>query len=196
MARYHGGVDGPEDIPRFHGAYQGVVVENDDPEGLYRCRIEVVGLVALTYWAFPFGTLGGGGPQRGGFVVPDIGADVVVMFLGGDLERPIYSPAWWSYRNGAKEMPAPARDAAEHAHQVQSIQLGRLLIAVDERDGQRKLSLEDQVSGDAIVWDLEKQGLRVKMTSAVLIECDGLVKVNGTQVTAQDRLVQISGKPV
>ena len=101
----------------------------------------LVGLVALTYWAFPFGTLGGGGPQRGGFVVPDIGADVVVMFLGGDLERPIYSPAWWSYRNGAKEMPAPARDAAEHAHQVQSIQLGRLLIAVDERDGQRKLFL-------------------------------------------------------
>jgi uncharacterized protein involved in type VI secretion and phage assembly len=189
-------VDRGNAFPQLFGAYQGVVMQNDDPEGLYRCRIEVVGIIELTDWAFPFGTLGGGSPQRGGFVVPAVGADVIVMFVGGDPERPIYSPAWWSFRDDAKEMPKAALDAGAAAHQVQSFQLGSMVVAIDERTGQRKLSLEDTVTGDAIVWDLEKQGLRVKMTSAVLIEADGLVKVNGAQVTVQDRLVQISGKVI
>lgn len=191
-------MDHRDDHPLALGAYHGVVVQNDDPDGLYRCRLQVVGMIELTDWAFPMGTVGGGSPQRGGFVVPDVGADVVVFFLGGDLERPLYLPGWWAFRGsgGPKEMPTPALDAGADAHKVQSLQLGRLLFAVDERDGERKLSIEDTVTGDAIVWDLERQGLRVKMTSAILIECDGLVKVNGAQVTTQERLVQITGKPL
>lgn len=174
-----------------------MVVQNDDPEGEYRCRLEVVGLVALTTWAYPFGTIGGGSAQRGGFVVPDVGADVVVMFLMGDLERPIYTPAHWSTRGGASEMPLPARDVPpKDAYQVQSLQLGQLVLSVDERPGQRKVTAEDLVTGDAIVWDLEKQGLRLKMTSAIVVECDGLVRVEATQVTTQGRVVQTTGKPL
>jgi phage gp45-like len=67
---------------------------------------------------------------------------------------------------------------------------------VDERVGQRKLVIEDTTTGDAIVWDLEKQGLRIKMTAVVIVDCDGLVKVDGAQVTLQERLVRVTGKPV
>jgi hypothetical protein len=71
-------------------------------------------------------------------------------------------------------MPLPVRDVPpEDAPRVQALQLGNLVVSVDERPGDRKLSIEDTVTGDAIVWDLEKQGLRVKMTSGILIECDG-----------------------
>lgn len=182
---------------RYPFAYPGVVVDNVDPEGLKRCRIEIPGVVDITTWAWPMGTMGGGSSQRGGMVSPAIGADVVVMFLLGDIERPMYLPAHWAFRGGEPEMPLPVKDVPPtEAHQVQMLQLGHLVLSVDERPGQRKLAMEDTVTGDAIVWDLEKQGLRIKMTSAVLIEADGLVRVNGAQVTLQNRMVQIDPKPV
>ncbi len=185
------------EIPRFYGLYPGVVVDVQDPLGLKRVQVQIPGMLERSAWAWPMGTAGGGSPGRGGMVSPVVGADVGVMFVLGDIQRPVYLPAHWGVRDGEPEMPLPVRDVPPaDAPKVQALQLGNLVVSVDERPGERKLSIEDTVTGDAIVWDLEKQGLRVKMTSGILIECDGLVKVNAAQVTVQDRLVQIDPKPV
>jgi len=184
---------------RFFGVYEGTVIENVDPTGKWRCRLSVTGIMVKSPWAKPFGTIGGGGPQRGGWVVPDIGADVLVMFLNGDPERPLYAPASFSEAPGGSEMPVPARDAPpEEAHLVPSLQLmkGRLSLYVDEREGQRKLVLEDNELGDAIVWDFEKGGLRIKMTSAILLESDGLFRADALQTQIQNRLVDVTPKPI
>jgi len=96
-------------------------------------------------------------------------------------------------------MPVPARDAPpEEAHLVPSLQLmkGRLSLYVDEREGQRKLVLEDNELGDAIVWDFEKGGLRIKMTSAILLESDGLFRADALQTQIQNRLVDVTPKPI
>lgn len=181
---------------RYLAPQHGVVVENKDPEGLWRVRVRIPGLIDLSSWAFPFGTLGGGGPQRGGWVVPAIGADVVVLFLGGDVERPLYAPAWWARRGGASEMPTSARDAGAEAHQVQALEFDRLLVTVDERAGKRQLAVEDKLSGDVIQIDLEKMAIRVKATSALILEADGLVRITGAQVVIQDRVVLADPKPI
>lgn len=186
-----------DDVPKYYGLYPGVVVDNVDPKGQYRLRVRIAGFLERSTWATPMGTIGGGSEQRGGIATPAIGADVGVMFMLGDLERPVWMAGHWATRDGASEVPLPARDVPPaEVHQVQCLQLGNLVFSVDERQGQRKLAIEDTATGDAIVWDLEKQGLRIKMTSGVLLECDGLVSVNGAQVTVQDRLVRITGKPV
>lgn len=188
------------DVPEHFGAYRGVVVDNADPEGDARCRIEVVGVIGLTDWAYPVCTVGGGSPQRGGFVVPDIGADVIVWFVGGDLEQPIYTSAHWSRRNGERERPKPALDVPPaEAYQVQSLQLGSLCLSVDERQGQRKFVMEDLDTGDAIVWDLDPvngKGLRIKMTTAIVLECEGMIVINGTEVVLKGRNVRTSSAPV
>lgn len=184
---------------RFVGVYEGKVIENVDPEGRWRVRLNVLGIMAKSPWAAPFGALGGGGPQRGGWVVPDVGADVLVMFLNGDPERPLYAPAGWAEAKEGSEMPVPAKDVPPNeAHLVPSLQLmgGRLSFYVDEREGQRKFVIEDNELGDAIVWDLEKGGLRVKMSSAIMLVCDGLIRADAIQTQIQDRLVQPSPKPI
>lgn len=185
--------------PRFHGLYEGTVVENVDPDGRWRVRAKVDGITDLSGWARPDGTVGGGGPQRGGWVVPDIGADVFIQFVNGDVERPVYRCGGWAVPADGSEMPVPAKDVPpEEAHMVPSLQLcgGRLSIYVDEREGKRKLVLEDLELGDSIVWDLEEGGLRVKMTSAILLEADGLIRAIGLQTTLNGRLVEVSPKPI
>lgn len=186
-------------IPRRHGLYGATVIDNVDPVGRWRVRMKIDGVTNKSAWAPPLGTIGGGGPQRGGFVVPEIGADVEVLFLNGDPERPRYFCSSWSAPKEGSEMPVPARDVPPNeAHLVPSLQLcgGRLSIYVDERAGKRKLVFEDNELGDAIVWDLEKGGLRVKMTSGILLEADGIVRADGLQVQIGGRLVEISPKPI
>jgi hypothetical protein len=184
-----------EVAPPIHGAQAGIVIDNVDPMGLHRVRLRVIGIMDVSPWAFPL-TAGGGSPQRGGHIVPAVGADVVVWFLGGDRERPMYMCGHWGVPTAGSEMPEPSKEAAGEAHLVQALQLGQVCLSVDERPGHRKLVIEDQATGDAIVWDLEKQGLRVKMTSAILLEADGLVDVRGAQTSIMRRLVQITKKVI
>lgn len=177
----------------------GVVVDNVDPEGLHRVRVDVPGVTKLSAWARPL-TAGGGSPQRGGHIVPAVGADVAVWFTNGDVERPLYQALHWGKPppadgQPAGEQPISLRDApAAEAHLVQALQLGSLVITFDEREGQRKLALQDVESGDSIVWDLESKGLRITMTSAVIVESRGVLSLNGLVTAIKKRLVTPSPK--
>lgn len=185
--------------PKYYGCYDATVIDNVDPNGDWRVTLKIPGIADKSAWADPFGTIGGGGAQRGGWVVPDIGADVVVMFRNGDLERPLYACGNWANPAKGRELPIPARDVpANEAHQVPSLQLcgGRLSIYVDERAGKRKLVFEDNELGDHIMWDLESGGLEVKMTSIVLIKADGLVRIDGLETTINERLVAVATKAI
>lgn len=172
----------------------GIVVDNVDPEGLHRVRIDVPGVTRLTSWARPL-TMGGGSAQRGSHIAPAVGADVAVWFTNGDIERPLYAALHWGKPTPAEgqpigEQPVTLRDAPPaEAHLVQALQLGPLVVTVDERPGQRKLALQDIESGDSIVWDFEKKGLVVRMTSAVLVESLGALDLNGLVTTVKRRLV-------
>lgn len=176
----------------------GVVVDNVDPLGLYRVRVMVPGLIEpASAWAFPFGTSGGGSAKRGGWIVPAVGADVVVMFLGGDPERPIYSPAWWGKPDAGEEMSTGVADVpANERHEVQTLELGRLLVTVDERKDKRSIRFEDKETGDGIAWDLEEAKVMIAATSGLLFKCDGAIDIDGLQVTINGRLVATSGKAI
>jgi hypothetical protein len=183
---------------RYYAAYHGRVEDADDPEGLHRARITIPGLVEPSNWAFPI-TAGGGSAQRGGHVAPLKGADVVVWFLGGDLERPIYAGGWWGKPDDGGEMPTDVKEfegAPAEAAKVQSLEFERLKITVDERDGKRALSIQNKVSGDFITLDLENHGLHVRMSTAVLIEVLGVFDVKAAQITLNDRLVLSDSKAI
>lgn len=74
--------------------YVGFVKNNNDPEKLGRCQIEVASVYdgvptdALP-WAIPeFGFIGG---TRGSFIVPPVGAVVYVYFNRGEIYLPVYT---------------------------------------------------------------------------------------------------------
>jgi hypothetical protein len=145
--------------------------------------------------------MGGGGPGRGGHVVPEVGADVLVFFIGGDPERPMYAAAGWGLPKAGSEMPIDARDT-EQPELVQTMRLGSLVITVDERERDEEagtgelFKLEDQVSGDALLYDVKHQGWRLKGSYSIEIEADGILSLNGAQIFIGGKLVSALGRPI
>ncbi|NUP12876.1 MAG: hypothetical protein HOW73_43105 [Polyangiaceae bacterium] len=190
----------PRDMdPRmvFFAPQNGVVIDNVDPEGLYRVRVRIPGLIQRSSWAWPRATMGGGSAQRGGVIVPAIGSDVVVTFLGGDPNRPLWEGAWWGKPPAGSEMPTPLRDLPPaEVPRVQCMQVGTVVITFDEREGQRKFSVEDLTSGDSVVLDLEKQGISINATSALILKAVGAVSIDGAAVTINGRVVRATGRAI
>lgn len=182
---------------RYYAAYHGRVVDNEDPDRLHRVRVLIPGLCEpATDWAWPL-TAGGGSKQRGGHIVPAKDADVIVWFIGGDVERPVYAGGWWGTPDDGTEALSDVDEVpAAEAPKLQSLEFERLKITVDEREGKRALSIQNKVTGDFVTLDLENAGLHVKMTAAVLIEVLGVFDVKASQITLNDRLVLTDSKGI
>lgn len=83
--------DGEEEEPKVHGFWYGFVTSNQDPTSRGRVKVQIPGLnVTESTWAEAVGMPGGGGNQHGMWVVPKIGSTVMVTFVQGDIDHPIY----------------------------------------------------------------------------------------------------------
>jgi len=195
----------PEHVDyRFCVPQMGVVTHNDDQLGLHRVRICVPGLVEpYTGWAFPM-TIGGGSPQRGGHVVPAVGADVVVQWIGGDHEHPIYSAAHWGIRGDTgTEVPQSMVEAGDQAHLVQALQVGDLLFTVDSRprdpvtgDGQQFTIRDLKADRVVLLYDLALQGWSIEADYLIQLKTTGIVRLEGMQLMIGDRLVRATSAPI
>lgn len=171
-------------------AVSGYVVDRADPKGLHRVRVCVPGLLEpASAWARPVATLWGGSGNMGAFGVPDNGAEVVLLFLFGDLDSPVYLTGWPGTPGGTSEVPTEAqqdppdnRVIATHSFRVQ----------FDETEGARGFRITVPENEDAIEYDAEALVWRIKGTSAVLIESDGSIKITGTDVSINGRSVRPS----
>ena len=184
----------------YYGAPEhGKVIDNKDPDGLYRVKVRIPGIMDETDWAFPIGTQGGGSKGRGAWTVPDVGADVIVMFLGGDYQRPLYMTGWWGMPTAGTEMPTETAAAPkEDAHKIQTIhESSRLKVWVDEREGKEQLGIQDKNDPDTFMQiDMSQGSITISATSAVVIKCLGLVEIDGAQVNIAGRLVLPDSKPI
>lgn len=155
---------------RLFGAYSGPVYDNEDPEGLCRVRVTLPGLVEpATGWAYPIGGVGGGTKQRGFFDVPEKNAEVVVMFLMGDVDRPVYTTGWWGAPGGQKEVPTPVAGLSKSdAIQVRVYETKRFLLVFDDRAGNESLMLKDKDTGDLI--NITHSKTHIKSATEVLVE--------------------------
>jgi hypothetical protein len=201
-------MDDPDRL-RYDSTYEGVVVDDKDPDGRHRVRIRIPGMVEQTTWARPL-TAGGGSPQRGGHVNPLIGADVVVWFIGGDIERPVYMCGAWGTRPETNpfratpdatpqtglETPQAMKDAGANAHLVQSMDIGRLRITVDETPGASYAAIEDRVTGDGITFDFENVGITIKASAALRLQASALLVLEGGQITIDGRQVMAVPKAI
>jgi len=88
--------------PRYEGLYMGRVVDRADPDHRGRVRVEIPGMIdGRSAWAVP---RGGGSPLWGIVAVPPLEADVLIQFINGDIERPVYEPADYGVRDGEPEV--------------------------------------------------------------------------------------------
>lgn len=186
------------DDPRYTGLYLGQVVDRADPERLGRVRVRVPGLLEpASAWAFPLGTVGGGSDRRGFFAVPELGAEVGVLFHQGDPDHPFYLAAHWGRPDDSTELPEPARDLSPaETPQVRAFETARFLLVFDDRAGHEALVIRDKRSGDQIELDGASMGITIKATSALILKADGLVSIEGTAVQIAGRLVLPGTKPI
>lgn len=180
--------DDPED-PRYHGLYIGQVTNNVDPEGVGRVRFQIPGFIEPeSAWAFPLGTLSGGGPQQGAFFVPPIGSDVGVLFHMGDVDMPYYLGGHW----GREEVPSMVEDVEPiDRPKIRSIETKKFQILIDDRTGdqedleagkERLLIRYKDTDDDYIEIDGLSRGVVVSGTSAVIVKAVGLIELNALQV--------------
>ena len=97
---------------RWFGKHRAFVRDNNDPERLGRCRLEIPAVLGAgkenwSDWAspcFPYG----GNEDIGMFLVPEEGASVWAEFEGGDVQYPIWVGVWLA-RSNPGEQPEEAK---------------------------------------------------------------------------------------
>ncbi len=92
---------------RFYGKYRAFVRDNNDPERLGRCRLEVPAVLGVgeenwSDWAWPCFPYGGN-DDVGMFLVPEEGASVWAEFEGGDPQYPIWTGVWPAKSNPGEQ---------------------------------------------------------------------------------------------
>jgi uncharacterized protein involved in type VI secretion and phage assembly len=184
--------------PRYTALYIGHIVDRADPERLGRVRVRIPGLIEpASAWAFPLGTVGGGSNRRGFFCVPEVGAEVGILFNQGDVDHPYYLSGHWGKPEGTSEIPEPARDLSDaDTPQVRVFETGRFLLVFDDRAGKETLRLQDKLSGDQLEFDGTAMGITLKATSALLLQADGLISIEATTVAINGRVVLPGVTPI
>lgn len=88
------------------GKYRGVVAENEDPSKLGRIRVKVesvAGSNSLT-WALPCFPVAGDGVAM--VSIPPIGAQVLLEFLDGNIDLPVWVGGFWGDEDAVPERAA------------------------------------------------------------------------------------------
>ncbi|MHC5258235.1 phage baseplate assembly protein V [Streptomyces sp. UC4497] len=164
---------------RVYGVVTGVVTANKDedkPERVGRVKVRLPWLAddAETGWiriATPMA-----GKDRGLFVLPEPGDEVLVAFEHGDPGHPYVLGALW---NGKDTPPATNSDGTNDKRMIRS--RSGLTVLLDDTDGKERIQIADKDGKQAIVVDMA--GKKVTITSSGDIE-----------LTAKDGTVTISAK--
>lgn len=188
----------------------GVVVAANDPLGLSRVRVRIPGLIETqSGWCFPLGAPGGGLKGIGLKMTPRVGAEVGILFKGGDPDCPYYLPAQWGAPGGAAETPVmgetfpdsqtgdPPGTAGDEM--VDVIETEEYIITIDNRPASKTLRFKDKVAGDMIEMDGTSKtgpGITIYGTAAVYIKSDGQVIIDALSCTINGRTVSPSSNPI
>jgi phage baseplate assembly protein gpV len=139
----------------------GLVLDNEDPDGLGRVRIKLPGLSAdeSGYWARVAAPMAGDG--RGTFFLPEKKDEVLVAFEQGDITRPYILGALW---NTEDKPPATNPNVrlikSRKGHSVR----------FDDTDGAEKIEIIDKSGENSVTLDAESSTISIKSSQDVVIE--------------------------
>lgn len=190
--------DGDMPAPQLPSVVLGQVTDNDDPEGLGRVKLMVPGLVEPeSDWAWP---MNGGARNFGLFMVPPVGAQVMVFWERGDIEGTVfYQPGPWAGAapdaeedSDQSEVPDEAR-ASEKPQEVVVLSTPRFLITLDESGG--VMSMRSRNSQARVEIDDKTGSISILAKSTVSIE-GSYVRIDGMKVVIKDRPVLVTPKQI
>jgi phage protein D/phage baseplate assembly protein gpV len=143
----------------------GLVLDNQDPNGLGRVKINLPGLSEdeTGHWARVVSPMAGGG--RGMFFLPDKNDEVLVAFEQGDITRPYVLGALW---NGKDKPPESNADGQNNLRLIKS-RSGHL-IRLDDTAGAEKIEIIDKSGENRVTVDTISNTISIKSAQDVVIE--------------------------
>jgi Type VI secretion system/phage-baseplate injector OB domain len=151
-------------VDRFYGKYRGLVLINIDPLGQGRLKALVPEVLGETpsSWALPSAPYAGSG--SGLFAMPPINAGVWIEFEAGDVNRPIWSGAWW----GSGEVPKDEKGTpALFTTKILRSDFG-LLVALD--DLAQTITLSDSQGLNLMTIQVLQGTIQIKSVVRVVLE--------------------------
>ncbi len=175
--------------------YLARVTDVQDPENLARVKVELYALDTASdaaLWArvaSPFA-----GVSRGGFFIPQVGDEVLVVFVGGDARHPIVVGGLW---NGSATPPETIGSTVDRWSITGKA--GTRIAIVEESDatakiecstpGGVKLTMTDESGGKTTI---ECAGNTITIdTQGVSIQAAAKVKVQAAQVEVSAGMVKV-----
>jgi uncharacterized protein involved in type VI secretion and phage assembly len=185
-------------LPSLHfGGHLAEVISLDDPQNLARVQVRLYEADGVDghdgpIWArvaTPFA-----GENRGAFLIPDVGDEVVVIFMNGDARYPVVVGGLW---NGTDTAPESISGGVNRLKVIRS--KNGVKVTLDDQDGQekfiaetpggQKITLQD---GPGSVTIEDSNGNSIKLESAgITITASAKVSVNASQVNVSAGMVQV-----
>lgn len=175
---------------RYYGIAEGIVVENEDPEGEGRVRVKLPWFseAEITDWCRV--TQLYAGPGYGSLFVPEIDDEVFVMFVHGDPRLPVVVGGAY---NGVDKPPS-ARTATVDQKLVRT-KAGHQLLLDDSGDA-RSVSIET-AGGHALTLDDTGSKIVVQTSGGNRVELDdgaGTITISaGMRLVLEAPQIEING---
>jgi phage baseplate assembly protein V len=163
---------------RITGVAVGLVIDNQDPQGLGRVRLRFPALSddEIGHWARIAVLMAGA--DRGTFFLPEIGDEVLVAFENGDIARPYVLGGLW---NGQDKPPETNADGKNNLRLVKS-RSGHL-IRLDDSDGAEKIEIVDKSGSNSIVVDTANNAITITSAADITIDApQGTLKLSAQTI--------------
>jgi uncharacterized protein involved in type VI secretion and phage assembly len=161
-----------------NGIVIGVVTDLKDDDNLARVRVNFPHLGTKSFHARLATPMAG--PERGIFFKPEVGDEVLVGFLHGDIRFPYVLGSLWST---AHKHPAEVGDAEKNDIRLIKTKSGHLLI-FDDSSGGEKIALIDKDGSRKVIIDSANSKIQVicDQGDVEVSASSGTVKADATTV--------------
>lgn len=177
---------------RINGAVIGIVTNNKDPEGLGRIKIKFPWLSenSESDWVRVASFMAG--KERGGFFLPEVGDEVLVVFEHGDIDYPYVIGALW---NSEDAPPETNRDGKNNIKKITS-RSGHQIV-LDDSAGQEKIEIIDKTGSNKITIDSAQNSINIESAMQLKIKAN-VVEIEGTSslTLKSNAVLTIQGLPV
>lgn len=190
------GAQGPFAVPGWWmaGAHLGRVVSVQDPQSLSRVQITLFGADAdgaAPVWARV--AVAFAGDNRGAFLLPDVGDEVLVVFPGNDPRHPIVVGALW---NGATAIPETIGGDRIDRWTITG-KAGTRIAILEAGNGQETVEIETPAGAKARITDASGGSIRLEVAgNTFVMDTQGISLQTSAKFKLQANQVEMTGSQV
>lgn len=167
MEQFFQGFGWEDEEELMHGVYTGFVTDNKDPENLGRVKVKVPIIDDQKELGWSRVSTFMGGDSRGALFIPEIGDEVIIAFLLGDIRSPIVIGSLWNN----VEKPPEGKNDQNDIRKIKT-RAGHEVIFNDvKKDGGITIKTS---AGHQIQLDDKQKNIEIKTSSgAQVLKMDG-----------------------